>query len=330
MIHSIYVEEQVLEHERTREILARYPAITPVVCDHFGEIFNRKSQNFRLQKQRGALVLAKKHNQLVHEAPDGYGVGGDRNYYFTHMMNCLYDCRYCFLQGMYRSAFYVLFVNYEDFAEEILSIARKHEGEEVHYFSGYDCDSLALEPVTGFCDYFLPVIRTQKNAWIELRTKSTQIRQLLAMQPLENCIVAFSLSPEDIINSLEHKTPSLQSRLNAIKKLQSRGWKTGLRFDPVIYQDDYESAYKNMFETVFSEISPELLHSVSLGGFRMPEQFFKNIIKLYPDEKLFSGPMEKNSGLISYKQDIEQQMMETCTEQLLTHIPQQLLYSCQI
>ena len=31
------------------------------------------------------------------------------------MHNCIYDCRYCFLQGMYRSAHYVVFINYEDY-----------------------------------------------------------------------------------------------------------------------------------------------------------------------------------------------------------------------
>ena len=31
------------------------------------------------------------------------------------MYNCLFDCRYCFLQGMYNSSNFVIFVNYEDF-----------------------------------------------------------------------------------------------------------------------------------------------------------------------------------------------------------------------
>ena len=30
------------------------------------------------------------------------------------MYNCIYDCRYCFLQGMYSSANFVLFVNFEE------------------------------------------------------------------------------------------------------------------------------------------------------------------------------------------------------------------------
>ena len=28
------------------------------------------------------------------------------DWYFSHMLNCLYDCRYCFLQGMSRNHCY--------------------------------------------------------------------------------------------------------------------------------------------------------------------------------------------------------------------------------
>ncbi len=113
MHQVIYIEEAVADHPRTKSICARFPKATKVYCKHYGEIFNRKAQNFRLQKKQPALILAHKHKNHVLDAPDGYGIGGRRNYYFSHMLNCVYDCRYCFLQGMYRSANYVIFVNYE-------------------------------------------------------------------------------------------------------------------------------------------------------------------------------------------------------------------------
>ena len=65
------------------------------------------------------------------------------------MQNCLYDCRYCFLQGMYNSAHYLWFVNYEDFKDEITQTASIGK-EQKYFFSGYDCDSLIFESLTGF------------------------------------------------------------------------------------------------------------------------------------------------------------------------------------
>ena len=40
------------------------------------------------------------------------------------MLNCIYDCNYCFLQGMFNSANYLVFVNYEDYFKEIEKIIK--------------------------------------------------------------------------------------------------------------------------------------------------------------------------------------------------------------
>ena len=119
MIDTIYVEEEIENHPRAKEVLKRFSRARRIPCGRFGEIFNRKAQNFRLQKLRPALILAKKFGRFVLDAPQSYGIGGEQNFYFSHMLNCIYDCRYCFLQGMYRSAHYVFFVNYEDFQAAI-------------------------------------------------------------------------------------------------------------------------------------------------------------------------------------------------------------------
>ena len=330
MIDTLYIEESVRHHPRTLSISDRFPKARKIFCERYGEVFNPKAQNFRLQKQHPALILAEKYKNFALPAPPNYGIGAAKNYYFSHMLNCLYDCRYCFLQGMYQSANYVLFVNYEDYQQDILKICNATANEPIHFFSGYDCDSLALEPVTGFAEDFLPFFADIPNAWLELRTKSTQIRSLLNRTPFPRCIVAFSLSPDEIANKVEDKAPSLLRRLDALEKLQDQGWPVGLRFDPLIYQTAYQQQYKNMFEQVFSRIKPESLHSVSLGVFRLPEKYFKKIHKLYPEEKLFASPLETRQKMTSYKTELEQEMMHYCTEQLLSYIPKSKFFPCTL
>ncbi|MGZ8164707.1 MAG: spore photoproduct lyase family protein [Methylobacter sp.] len=328
MIETIYIEENILQHPRVNNIVARFPQARIITCGRYGEVFNPKAQNFRLQKQKPALILAEKYKNFALPAPSGYGIGATRNYYFSHMLNCLYDCRYCFLQGMYQSANYVLFVNYEDFQDEIRLLCVESATEDIHFFSGYDCDSLALEPVTGFAEQFLPFFEQLPNAWLELRTKSTQVRSLLNREPVSRCIVAFSLNPDEIATKIEDKAPSIQRRLDAMGKLQEHGWLLGLRFDPVIYETGYQEQYKRLFEQVFSGINLMQLHSVSLGAFRLPESYFKKVHKLYPDEKLFAGPLSNEQGMISYKQELEQEMMHYCTELLLSYIPEAKFFPC--
>ncbi|WP_455221782.1 spore photoproduct lyase family protein [Kaarinaea lacus] len=328
MFSTLYVEKSLLSHPRTKAIGARFENIPLIPIERYGEIFNRKSQNFRLQKQAPALIIAGKQNNLVLPAPAQYGLGGNHNYYFSHLLNCIYDCRYCFLQGMYRSAHYVWFVNYEDFASAIAEKLAQHGDESCYFYSGYDCDSLALEPVTQFVDYFLPLFSRYSNAMLELRTKSTQIRSLLDRQPIDNCIVAFSFTPDNISQQLEHKVPSNEKRLEAMKKLQQKGWKVGLRFDPLIYDDDYFVNYQRLFDVVFSQIDIRNLHSVSLGVFRLPETFYRNMQRLYPSEKLFAAKLAARDGMVSYQSEIESRLLNDCESLLLKHIPDSIYYPC--
>lgn len=327
MIDTIYIEASVRDHPRTRDICSRFPAADIIPCERYGEVFNRKAQNFRLQKKRPALILAEKFQNFVQPAPQGYAIGGDRNYYFSHMLNCLYDCRYCFLQGMFRSAHYLLFVNYEDFQDEIRRIAKQTEND-VYFYSGYDCDSLALEPVTRFADSFLPVFEQQPNAWLELRTKSTQVRGLLERAPISNCVVAYSLNPDAIAVATEHKAPTIDKRLQALEKCQQHGWSVGLRFDPLIYHEDYQPLYRELFAEVFRRIDASRVHSVSLGLFRLPGNYYKTTQKLYPEEKLFAETMHKQNGLMTYPPSREAEMLDFCQQELSAYLPQDKVFPC--
>lgn len=330
MIDTIYIETAIADHPRVWAIRQRFPKARTIECQRYGEVFNPKAQNFRLQKQKPSLILAEKHQKLVLEAPSGYGIGGQRNFYFSHMLNCLYDCRYCFLQGMYQSANYVLFINYEDFVEQIRLISAQTPEQRCYFFSGYDCDSLALEPISGFAEHFLPAFADIPNAWLELRSKSTQIRGLLQRPPLPRCVVAFSLAPEMVAAKVEARTPSVAKRIEAAVKLQQQGWPIGLRFDPLIYQYNYRQLYRSLFDQVFSSIDAASLHSVSLGVFRLPEQYFKKMHKLYPEERLFASPLQTSDGMVSYREELEQAMMDDCGEMLLQYIPEERFFPCRL
>ncbi|NOQ35788.1 MAG: DNA photolyase, partial [Methylococcaceae bacterium] len=168
------------------------------------------------------------------------------------------------------------------------------------------------------------------NAWIELRTKSTQVRSLLNTKVFERCIVAFSLSPDEIAQKVEDKAPSVAKRLEAMLKLQQQGWQLGLRFDPLIYQDNYKDLYQQLFAEVFAKIKLENIHSVSLGVFRLPEKYFKKVHKLYPEEKLFASPLETQQGMVSYKSELEQEMISYCSELLLSYIPEEKFFPCTL
>ena len=327
MFSSIYIEEEVLESERVKALLDKYPDVPQVVCERYGEVFNRKSQNFRLQKVAPALILSKKYGNKVLSTPSGYGYNDSNSYYFSHMLNCVYDCRYCFLQGMYSSANYVLFVNYEDFEKAIVEKIEDNQGGGV-YYSGYDCDSLALEPVSNFCQYFLPVFRRYPDAELEIRTKSTQIRCLLDTELVPNCVIAMSFTTNEAAEKWEHKVPSIEKRLDALCKLQRAGWKVAIRFEPLILGVEGLAPYEALFAQVFSKLNIEMIHSVSTGLFRMPVDFHKRIVKLYPDEELYARTTESKDGMLALKNPQESSSLSAIEKLLLSYVSAEQYYRC--
>ena len=64
MIETIYVEKIIKEHPRTKLILSKLKKAKTIEIDRYGEIFNKRNQNFRIQKNNPDLILAFKNDAL--------------------------------------------------------------------------------------------------------------------------------------------------------------------------------------------------------------------------------------------------------------------------
>lgn len=325
MIKILYIEKNLVNRSSTKKILKKFKECEIVICEKYTDVFNKKSQNFRIQKRKPSLILANKKGKLLNKIPKNYSIGGNESYYFSHMLNCIYDCKYCFLQGMFNSANFVLFTNFEDFKTKIKEIIDRKEKKKIHFFSGYDCDSLAMESLTGFANEFVDFFSKSKTGLLELRTKSTAINTFLSKEPNLNTVIAYSLSPDEIIKKYEDKTPSLKKRINAIKILQSYGWRIGLRFDPIIYIEEYKIIYESFFKEVFFNIDIETIHSATVGTFRMPNSFFKRIEK-YNIKQLKTENFETNNNWVTYKKNIKEEVINYCSKEILNYIPKKIFF----
>ena len=105
---------------------------------------------------------------------------------------------------------------------------------------------------------------------------------------MENVIMAYSLIPDLMSSSLDNKVPSISKRIQVISDLALRGWKIGLRFDPLIHGKDWKFLYEDLLEKVYNSIPLQAIHSVSVGPLRFPKKMFKDIFNLYPHEPLFT------------------------------------------
>jgi len=293
--NNVYIEEEIINSLNVINILNKISYNNIITCEKYSEIFNPKNQNFRIQKKNPDIILAKKKNKIIHKTPLEFTIGFEENYYFSHMLNCIYDCKYCFLQGMFNSANYLVFVNYQDFFFEINEIIKTNIDKKICFFSGYDCDSLALDNITNFASTFINFFSKYDKAFLELRTKSVNINKLMKIKPSNNIIIAYSMNPQSIIKEFEQKTPNFQSRLDSLKRIQNSGWNIGLRFDPIFISEKNIKDYYDFVEKIFSTLKGSLVHSVTIGKFRMSQTFLKKINKIRPEDTLFFYNSIKNT-----------------------------------
>ena len=134
----IYVEKNVMDNPRTLGILKHFPNAEVIEIEHYKDVFCRTQQNVERQKKTQALIIARKQGNLVYEGAKVCQSFGNEYFYYTScIMNCIYDCDYCYLKGMYPSGNIVIFVNIDDiFAHnsgKALNKTGNKEGIELEY-----------------------------------------------------------------------------------------------------------------------------------------------------------------------------------------------------
>ncbi|TGM59034.1 SPL family radical SAM protein [Leptospira vanthielii] len=323
----IYIEEGIKDHFRTKEILAKFPNIIPVSIRHYKDSFNRNSQNFRIQKESPKLILAEKKDHFLYPGSDfSPNFSHPHFYYNTLALNCIYDCEYCYLQGMFPSANLVLFVNWEDFFSSTKDFLE--ENKSLYLALSYDTDLLALESFFPATKAWLKFAESQPNLSLEIRTKSTNYSQIAKFAPNPNVILAWTLSPQTIIETIEHGTPSLQARLKAVNQAVSDGWNVRICIDPILRVPNWQTHYQSLADKLGKELKIEGITDISFGGFRMNIDFLKRMVEVRKDSSILFHAFEKKDKIVSYSKLETEEILELMSASLNNHFsPSQIKVS---
>ena len=315
----IYVEKKILNNKNTLEILSKFKDVKIIEIENYKEVFSSNNQDFHLQKLGQKLILASNKANMIYEgAVVCESFENDNFYYTSSIINCVYDCEYCYLQGVYSSGNIVIFVDIEKVFEEVEELYNKLK--TLYLCISYDTDLLAIENICGFSEKWYYFIEDKKDLKIELRTKSGNIDKFLNLKPLDNFIVAFTLSPENLALKNEKYTASFKNRVKAIKELQEKGWKVRICIDPLIYSDNFEKNYSQMIEYLFNEIDKEKVIDVSIGVFRISKEYLKKMRNQNQNSEILYYPFECIDGVYTYSDKTKSYMINFIKEQFLKYI----------
>ncbi len=320
----IYIEEEILTHERTQKILKKFPQSEQIIIRHYKDVFCRKRQKSSWQAQVPMLILAKKREHWLYPgAPVCQNFEEPHFYYTSCVMNCLYQCEYCYLKGMYPSGNLVVFVNLEDTFLALEKILKQHP---VYLCISYDTDLMALESMTGFVEEWISFAGRHENLKLECRTKCGRQDLWQRFTPQKNVIFAFTISPEAIRIAHEKQTSSLKSRLDTAKLAMDAGFMVRLCFDPMIYIPDWKKHYGEMVDQVGAAIAWTRLYDVSIGSFRISQDYLKRLRKENPDSSVVWFPFENEGGVYQYPRDLRIEMEQFLAGTLKKYLSEKKIF----
>jgi len=187
--------------------------------------------------------------------------------------NCPFDCSYCFLQSYLTNSTTTIVDDTDALMAEVTEKLATQPWRFFRIGTWELGDSLALEKESGQASKLIPAFAKLNNVVLELKTKSDCVDTLLDLDHRQKTVISWSLNTHAIVDQEEHKTASLDARLNAMGKAAKAGYLIGAHFDPMILHDDWERGYDTLVQQMFEHVTPEQIAWISIGSLRFnPEQ----------------------------------------------------------
>ena len=239
--------------------------------------------------------------------------------------SCGYDCSYCSIQSFYNEGKVVFD---KDFKKKLDSI-KLDPNEFYHIGTGQSSDSLMWGNRYGVLDALVEFAKKNPNVLLEFKTKSDNISYFLDKKDLpKNLLFTWSLNPQIVIDKEEHLTASLQERLKAARKIADMGMLVGFHFHPMIYIEDFEKEYGEVFKRLKEMFNPKEVVLVSLGTLTFIKPVIKKIRSRDFQSKILQLPMSDASGKLSYPLDIKEKMFSFAYQNLKEWHKDVYFYMC--
>jgi DNA repair photolyase len=245
------------------------------------------------------------------------------------MTNCPMDCSYCILQGYLNNPCVTLYPDFAKAFAEIAEITAANPERIFRFGTGELGDSLILDNIIGFATEAVPFFAAQKNAILELKTKSCAVDHLLDLEHGGRTVVSWSLNPEQVIAREEQGTAALEARLEAARCCMDAGYPVGFHFDPLILYPGWETDYHEVVDLLFAKIDPACVMWVSLGALRFPPALKQIAQQRFPLSKIFTAELiPGEDGKLRYLKPLRVKMYQRMVEWLRAYDQGLFIYLC--
>lgn len=238
--------------------------------------------------------------------------------------NCGFACSYCSIQSFYPDKTIMV----ENNILEKLNLLKLNPKEFYHIGTGQSSDSLMWGNKSGILDQMNEFALKNPNVILEFKTKSKNINWFLDNNVAKNIICTWSLNPQVVIDHEEHRTASLEERLQSALEVSKKGILVGFHFHPMVYIDNYQEEYKKIVDFIVKNFTPEQVALISIGTLTFTRPVMKEIRKKKIFSKILQLTLEDASGKFSYNDAIKIEMFHFLYNQFTPFHHKVFFYLC--
>jgi spore photoproduct lyase len=287
---KVYVDKKALDFPLTKRILEHLDGLpqeimaSPRRKQAILEAIRRSEDPIGVGKR--ILYLTVQRGRFVKPCPCTPRAIGCGYFIINLNLQCPLDCTYCILQHYLAEPWLTVFVNLEDLWPELDDFLEKHNRRAIRIGTGELGDSLALDHFTGLSADLISYFRGKANVSFELKTKTSGIGNLPAVQMRDNIVVSWSLNAGKIAREEERGAPAVMERLQAARAVVEKGYRVGFHFDPLVRFPGWDREYEEVVRELFQAVPASSIAWLSLGALRFPPALKKIIQARFPETKI--------------------------------------------
>lgn len=284
---KIFVTEDSKEHSITRSILENSPHI-PVefIPDSRELIADVRIARDPVGVGKKLLLVTHQKGQYVKPCPCTPKYIGCNYFIINTELNCPLDCSYCILQLYLDNPLITVHTNDVKLFRQLDDFLHKNRTRSLRIGTGELGDSLALDHLTNRSAELISYFAAWPNALFELKTKTVNIKNILAHKPPQNVVVAWSLNSHQIALEEEIGAPSVHDRIQAARIVSQAGYRVGFHFDPIIHHEGWKDGYAEIIDDLMAGIEMNKIAWISLGSLRFPPALKPVIQKRFARTKI--------------------------------------------
>ena len=169
------------------------------------------------------------------------------------LKGCAHKCHYC------HEGYCVNFMlDLEDFADHVSAMMQRRPEQKVYRYDLFS-DSICFEPEYGASRVLADCFARTEDQYLLFYTKSNNVEHLVELPDKSHCIFYCTLATETVCRDIEEDTPSMDERIEGLRRCQEAGFLVRVGFSPIIPVRNWRQEATECLEKLLAAVRPDTL-----------------------------------------------------------------------